>query len=154
MRQVSLKRAAQQRVRGKLVRRTEPQACERCHREPAVDVHELTRRSQSSTSAIDLDEMVPIGRTCHDWIGLHPDAAEAEGWHRRGMRNLFTSDSVAVMPKVPITLHVTDVAKGWVDEMAERYKVSRALVLRAMLSVATAHAGEVQHKLKEIKDAG
>lgn len=59
--------------------RAEPQVCERCHAEPAVDPHELVRQSQGDTGT-DLDLIEMVGRECHRWITEHPVLAHDEGW--------------------------------------------------------------------------
>jgi hypothetical protein len=80
-RHITNRRAQQQRTRRELKRRAHlPESCPRCHRERAIDTHELVRRSQWTGAATDLEVMVNVGRECHDWIGAHPDAAHAEGW--------------------------------------------------------------------------
>jgi hypothetical protein len=61
------------------VERIEPQSCERCHVERAVDPHELVRQAHGDTGT-DLDMIVPVGRACHDWITHHPVRAHDEGW--------------------------------------------------------------------------
>lgn len=80
MRAISPKRARLLRQRRALVERVEPQVCDRCHLEPAVDIHELQRRSQNSASMITVGLMWPIGRTCHSWITTNPIGAIEEGW--------------------------------------------------------------------------
>jgi hypothetical protein len=81
MRHVSGRRRRRQVERRKLIERMhQPESCPRCHREPCIDTHEVVRRSQCSTAETDLDLMVPLGRSCHDWIGRHPTEAHDEGW--------------------------------------------------------------------------
>lgn len=103
--------------------------------------------------------MVPIGRTCHDWIGLNPVAAEAEGWAQWGMRNVSGSCTVLDMAetskaKVPMTIRVNAEAKQWVVDNAEAYSVNEAVVVRAMLSVATRHPADVIKAIEALKAAG
>jgi hypothetical protein len=80
LRQVSARTRRRNRERAKILRRAEPEACPRCHREPVVDVHELVRRSQRASAAADVTVMQPLCRTCHDWVGLHPTQAVDEHW--------------------------------------------------------------------------
>lgn len=53
--------------------------CQRCHRTPAVDVHEIKSRARGG-SITDLDNLALLCRPCHNWITTHPAAAEEEGW--------------------------------------------------------------------------
>lgn len=109
--------------------------------------------------------MVPIGRACHDWIGLNPVAAEAEGWAQWGMRNVRGSCTVLDMAKtsaeiiasqarVAMTIRVNREAKQWVADNAEAYSVNESVVVRAMLSVATRHPADVIKAIEAIKAAG
>lgn len=158
VRAVSPKRAAQMRERGKLVRRSEPQVCERCHLEPAVDHHELTRRSQSSTSAVDLDEMIPIGRACHDWIGLNPELAVATGWakwshpDRVAPRKVtwrppgkILSDTMSETPRAvrKVSFRMTAAGGDLVDGVVAELGVKPSTAIRAALSVGFAHRDEI-----------
>lgn len=82
MRPVGRKRARTLARRREIVQRADPQVCPRCHAEPAVDPHELVNRSQGDTAA-DIELIVPIGRTCHDWVTTHPTEARDEGFALR-----------------------------------------------------------------------
>lgn len=53
--------------------------CQRCHTQPAVDVHEIKTRARGG-SITDLDNLAILCRPCHDWVGTHPKAATFEGW--------------------------------------------------------------------------
>lgn len=44
----------------------------------AVDVHELKRRSQGG-DILDVDNVLAVCRSCHEWIGAHPYLATALG---------------------------------------------------------------------------
>lgn len=161
VRAVSPKRAKLQRERAVLVRRTEPQACERCHKEPAVDHHELTRRAQSSTSAIDLDEMIPIGRQCHDWIGAHPAQAVKDGWAKWSHPDRVPPSAVdwrpplaiasVVVPYTPdrpravrkVSFRMTAAGHDLIESIAAEHGVKPSVAIKAALSVAFKHRDEI-----------
>lgn len=78
----SVKRAALYRqVRVPLVVEmlAERPVCERCHRQPSVDVHEIKSRARSG-SITDRSNLAALCRRCHDHITTHPAEAEREGW--------------------------------------------------------------------------
>lgn len=159
VRAVSADKAKLNRQRRKLIERTEPQSCNRCNREPAVDHHELTRRSQSSTSAIDLDEMIPIGRQCHDWIGRNPAQAVLDGWAKwshpdrvppkpvqwRPPLALDSADMQADRPRAvrKITWRMTENGYRFITAHAVEQKVKPSAVIRAALSIASRHPDEI-----------
>jgi hypothetical protein len=158
MRHISNRRARQMARRRELQRRTHvPESCPRCHREPAVDTHELVRRSQSSTSAVDVFCMVNLGRECHGWVSTHPKEAVEQGWavwrwqwEREPIDDSCTTGvySEAVTEKRVISFRTTAAADALVAEMAARLEVDRTLVLRTMLSVASAHMDEVEKRVR------
>lgn len=81
MRHVSGKRRRLLAERRKLLKRMDqPESCPRCHREPVAEAHEILRRAQHAEGAADLELMVPLGRTCHDWVTTHPTEAHDQGW--------------------------------------------------------------------------
>lgn len=53
--------------------------CQRCNKRRSVDVHEVKTRARGG-SILDERNCRALCRECHDWIGTHPTAAEAEGW--------------------------------------------------------------------------
>lgn len=53
--------------------------CERCHRAPSVDVHEIQSRARGG-SILDVENLAALCRPCHAWVTEHPREAEAEGW--------------------------------------------------------------------------
>lgn len=55
--------------------------CDRCRRVPAQDVHEILPRSAGG-SMTDPANLADLCRPCHEWVTLHPDLAEVEGFHR------------------------------------------------------------------------
>lgn len=63
----------QERINGK--------PCDRCHKIPAVDVHEILPRSALG-STTDPENLADLCRPCHDWVTLHPKLAEVEGFRR------------------------------------------------------------------------
>ncbi len=87
MRRVSLKRARllvkRRAVIAALAATDGGQVCRLCHRERAVDAHELLMRSQGG-SITDAANIVPLCRACHDWIHAHPRLAYMQGWLIRG----------------------------------------------------------------------
>lgn len=95
VRQVSSQRATTLRARGEIVRRAHsPQTCARHpsvygHDAAAVDTHELVNRSQGDTAAAE-EEMTPLCRPCHDWVGAHPAEAIAAGWQVPGWQRRLT----------------------------------------------------------------
>lgn len=143
MRAVSRKRAALLRVRGKIVRRSEPQACEWCHREPAVDTHELVNRSQLGSAAINLDLMVPIGRACHDWATTHPHEAALRGMTIPYWQHALASyaqvvervpyDAMKTAARTPITVKFDADALDWIDQQARLRNVDRSELLRRIV---------------------
>ena len=56
--------------------------CQRCSMARSNDVHELIPRGRGG-SILDLENLVAICRTCHDFVHGHPIQATNEGWLRR-----------------------------------------------------------------------
>lgn len=97
MKHRSKKKEAEYRERRKLVARIlkERPGCEACrifarhdklvafHQNPAVDLHELVRRSQGG-SILDESNIIPVCRPCHSRIGLNPKLAFDLGLARHG----------------------------------------------------------------------
>lgn len=81
MRHRSKKMEAKYRQRRPIVKRMfdEQPLCARCQLRYAVDPHEPLSRGRGG-SITDEDNIVPLCRECHDWIGDNPLEAEAEGW--------------------------------------------------------------------------
>lgn len=139
------------RIRADRARRAPATSCDRCHREPAVDTHELVRRSQYSGAALDVYVQRPLGRRCHDWVGLHPQQAHDEGWAVSGWEHRArqpaelaeAGDTVPTMPApsararqsrpaaagdeelVPITLRLPRWLLEAVDRRASKHNLSR-----------------------------
>ena len=67
----------------KMILEKEP-ICERCKRNPSVDVHEKLTRGRSGgvrgTAWLDPDNVAALCRECHTWVTDHPKEAEDEGW--------------------------------------------------------------------------
>lgn len=60
---------------------TDNPTCQRCHRAPAVDVHEIKTRARGG-SITDLDNLALLCRPCHSWVTVNVAEATAEGWLR------------------------------------------------------------------------
>jgi hypothetical protein len=164
IRPVSSKRAVLLRERRELLARAEPTSCERCHAEPAVDGHELVRRSQYRVGAAEVDMIWPIGRACHEWVTTHPVEAEAEGWHvpyhafasvRRSARQASDRGAiVTAMSDTPpsgdnrVTLRISDAGHAFVDALMAETNSDRSAVLRAMFAVASQRRAEIIAKLR------
>lgn len=82
IRQVSRKRALEQRERRKVLTETfgRTPSCVRCGR-PADDAHEVLSRAQGG-SITDPENIVPLCRSDHDWVTEHPIEARKEGLRR------------------------------------------------------------------------
>lgn len=79
LRRVSPKRAKQLRaytaIRKSLINGV---ACKVCHKSPAVDIHHIAgRRGEMLNELINL---LPVCRTCHDFIHRHPAKAREAGF--------------------------------------------------------------------------
>lgn len=53
--------------------------CQRCHRQRAVDVHEIKTRARGG-SITDPSNLVCLCRPCHDLITRDPKTAHEHGW--------------------------------------------------------------------------
>lgn len=148
MRQISAAQREVRRIRADRARRAPATSCDRCHLEPAIDTHELVRRSQYPGAALDVFVQRPIGRACHDWVGLHPQQAHDEGWviwgweYRAGLRDADDGDTVPAVPnpaparssdtppaveeeRVAITLRLPRWLLDAAQKRADRHKLSR-----------------------------
>lgn len=120
----------------------------------ACDPHEPLTRARGG-SIVDLDNLVLLCRVHHDWIDAHPVEATAMGMLVSQHRAPNVNDCATVpgmAERKPISIRVSDVADEWITGKATEHKVSRAVVLRAMLGVATGHVRDVDSKIKAMKD--
>lgn len=145
--------------RRKLIDRGVAESCPRCHRERAIDTHELVRRSQYPGAAADLEIMVPVGRQCHDWIGHHPTQAHDEGWaswswelndaerlHEAELARTAAScgitwsqlDMVCDMTTQRVLVGLPEDLVEQIDVMAEDEYRSRSAMLRVLVDEAVA----------------
>lgn len=164
MRQTSPGRARTLRSRRAITRRQHaPVVCERCHAEPAVDNHELTRRSQADTAA-DVFQMVPLGRACHDWVGANPTQAVEEGWAMWGWQYrqlpaaeqvpaVLQRDTLPHMPRVPLNVRISQAADTWITKTGAKCGVNRTNTVKVMLAVASDHQAEVEKRLRALAAA-
>lgn len=158
MRHRGPEKAKEHRARIAMLRRTThgPERCQwpgGCANE-AVDADERLLRSQGG-SPTDRDNLQLLCREHHDWKHAHPAEAEALGVYTRRACSPNVNDPCTVpgMPeRRPIALRVSEAADHWVTSRAGVHKVSRSVVLRAMLSVATAHAREVDAKIRTLTE--
>lgn len=84
LRPVSLRRAAENRERHRVLARLGEERGPLCQRgcgRPWMDGHELLSRARGG-SITDGDNIALLCRTCHDWVTTHPAEAAAEGWAR------------------------------------------------------------------------
>lgn len=140
VRAVSAEQAQVRRTRADRARNAPATSCPRCHLEPAVDVHEKVRRSQSGGAALDVFVQVPLCRACHDDVTLHPQQAHDEGWvlwsweYEQQQAQLAaaadTVPAVAAKPEpddevVPITLRLPRSLITAMDARAKRHGLSR-----------------------------
>ena len=53
--------------------------CQRCLSDRSQDIHELKSRARGG-SITDLDNLVALCRTCHNWVTQNPKEAKEQGW--------------------------------------------------------------------------
>lgn len=53
--------------------------CQRCLSDRSQDVHELKSRARGG-SITDLDNLVALCRSCHNWVTQNPKEAKEQGW--------------------------------------------------------------------------
>lgn len=156
VRQVSSRRAAQNRLRAKIARDLGPQRCqwpEGCTR-VADDWDEILTRGRGG-SPTDLANALFLCRFHHDVKHAHPVASEAMGIMPSAFTNVERDASVNGMPERPIlSFRINPDADQWITDTASAHVVSRTAVVRAMLSVATAHRMEVIRKIIAVKEQG
>lgn len=158
MRHRSPEKAKEHRARIAMLRRTThgPERCQwpgGCANE-AVDADERLLRSQGG-SITDRDNLQLLCRTHHDWKHDHPAEAEALGVYVRATCSPNVNDACtvpAMAERRPIALRVSDAADQWVTARARAHNTSRSVVLRAMLSVATAHPEHVDAKIAALTE--
>lgn len=159
LRSFSKKRAAEQRERVEMLKRAHgPVRCHwpgGCVRE-AVDGHEILTRGRGG-STTDPDNVLPLCRVHHDWIGAHPAEALAMGllatagsglsYNRASLRCMTTEATLAETPSERMIFRTTPTAKKFVDDLVERTGRSKSDVLRALFSVGAHHVDEVADRL-------
>ena len=67
--------------RRNLVKRllAERPTCQRCLSDRSQDIHELKSRARGG-SITDVDNLVALCRTCHNWVTQNPKEAKEQGW--------------------------------------------------------------------------
>lgn len=58
---------------------SERPTCQKCMSAPSQDIHELKSRARGG-SITDLNNLVALCRSCHNWITTHPKEAHDQGW--------------------------------------------------------------------------
>ena len=53
--------------------------CQRCLSDRSQDIHELKSRARGG-SITDVDNLVALCRTCHNWVTRNPKEAKQQGW--------------------------------------------------------------------------
>lgn len=53
--------------------------CQRCLSDRSQDIHELKSRARGG-SITDVDNLVALCRTCHNWVTQNPKEAKEQGW--------------------------------------------------------------------------
>lgn len=154
MRPVSAKRAREISKRRAMLKRSH--GPERCHwpdgcPDAADDPHEILSRARGG-SIVDPDNVVPLCRRHHDLITQNPALGVNVGLVRS--QNVSESFTLGAMPspRKPIAIRVSAEADDWIEKAAGKHGVSRSVVTRAMLSVATAHPDEVDRKIDAIAE--
>lgn len=57
--------------------------CVRCRIRKWTDLHHVEPRSTAPDLILDVSQIFPFCRVCHNWVGDNPEEAEEEGWHKK-----------------------------------------------------------------------